>query len=76
MSRTVVIVEKDGMFGLLSLDRKPETTTLTNFDPRSRSAYFRSYGDPAEAGKDFNEALATTRDRGWSVVWSGAPNWG
>lgn len=76
MKRRVTLVEKGGMFGLLSLEKTSETTILTNYDPRGPTKYFRAFGDPDEAQRFFEESVATTRDHGWKVVWNGTPNWG
>lgn len=76
MSRVVTIVEKDGVFGLISLDRRKDTNFLTNYDSRTRSSFAESIANATEATERFHEAVAVSRDRAWSVVWTGEPNYG
>lgn len=71
----VAIVEKDGIFACLSLGITATHNVVGNYDPRSKDNpnFYRSFETVAHAESAFNENLATTRDRGWTVIYNGPP---
>lgn len=73
-------MEKDNKFALIVIDtnlpvNQATVNVVTSQDPRCRpSAHFQSFDTPAMATAAFNESLAVSRDRGWTVAHLGERN--
>lgn len=82
VKHTVAIFEKDGMFaaiGLYSANVGDGLHAVCSYDPRctpTKSIYRNAFENRQLATNSFNENVAVTRDRGWTVVFNGKPNVG
>ena len=72
----VAIIEKNGIFGLLTLDITRKANLLGRLDPRlAEPINHKAFETPAEADHWFNEyVIATVSENGWSVVFNGERN--
>lgn len=76
----VAILEKGGVFAAIGLySYADQLHAVCNFDPRADAAqrfHRASFETRTEAIATFNESVAVTRDRKWTVVYNGEPNVG
>ncbi len=52
---------------------------VANFEPRAAAdnqVYRRSFETRPQAVREFNQVIAVSRDRGWTVIYNGEPNFG
>ena len=71
-----VLLEKDGMYGVLGLLEHEGTHLLTSKDERTPKPFVTEEKNAFEARRKFDEGVATSRDRGWKVIYYGRPNYG
>lgn len=73
-----VMVEKEGMFGLFTLTFLPlaDRWVLSSQDPRHSQPVVVVANNESDARKSFDECVALSRDRGWTVVYYGRPHFG
>lgn len=78
--RRVAILEKAGTTAAISIYSCPgHLHAVANFDPRhedSSQIYRRSFETRTEAVAAFDEYIAVSRDRGWTVTYNAPPNFG
>lgn len=72
----VNIFEKEGSFGILTLDIGETHDVLGHFNGKDRVIAKKIYEDPSKSDEDYREALKITKERGWRVIYSGERNWG
>lgn len=78
--RCTAILEKAGItaaMGLYSCDG--HLHLVANFEPRAASdnqIYRRSFETRKQALTEFNQAIAISRDRGWTIIYNAEPNFG
>ena len=69
----VAIFEKAGLFGSVGIWSNGFKHYVGSYDPRcSPAVHEREFVNKGYAEKAFNEHVALTVDRGWSVAWTGA----
>ena len=82
---TLTILNKKDMFSFLGLvraemvDDDEETTPVTaivKLDPREGQPLLKQYDTRGEALRNYEEAIHTSIERGWSVVYRGRPLFG
>mgnify|MGYP000603117947 CR=1 FL=1 len=80
IKRQVAIFEKDGIYSAIGIySCEGHLHAVCNFAPRQRpeNQFYRASLETRElAFERFHESVAQTRDRGWSVVYNAAPNFG
>lgn len=76
--RRVALFEKDGIAAAIGLySCIDHVHAVCNFDPRAvpdKQFYRRAFETRELALAEFNECVALTRDRGWTVIFNGVPN--
>jgi hypothetical protein len=76
----IAIMRKGDQFALIVLDtnlpvNQATVNVVTSQDPRCRpSAHYQSFDNPTMAIAAFNESLAVSRDRGWTIAHLGERN--
>lgn len=76
MRYQAVIVVKEHRLGCLSFVSDGVKAVAGNFNNTLQNIFIKEY-DTAEAGlADFNQAVESSVERGWRVVYRGQPNWG
>ncbi len=81
----LTIMTKNSMFTFLGLvsaqlledegDNKP-ITAVVKHDPREGQPFFKEYDKSSEAIRNYEEAISTSVERGWNVIFRGTPNYG
>ncbi len=84
-STYLTIMSKNSMFsflGLLGLEMidsdeevKPVIAVI-KLDPREGQPIMREYPTRNEAIRHYQEAITTSIDRGWNIIYRGSPIWG
>lgn len=79
----LTILTKKTMFSFLGLMRAEELvdtdgrtepfTAVVKLDPREGQPIMKHFKTTSEAARNYEEAINTSIDRGWSVVYQGAP---
>ncbi|MDX2029333.1 MAG: hypothetical protein SF339_01595 [Blastocatellia bacterium] len=86
-STTLTILKKNDIFSFLGLvraelmdsDDEDVTTPITavvKLDPREGEPLLKQYETRSEALRNYEEAINTSIERGWSVVYRGQPLFG
>lgn len=78
----VAILQKGNLYAAIAVDFDCPTNTpnitlslVGSSDPRCQHPRFiQSFKNAADAENNFNEALATSRDRGWTIAHIGNRN--
>ncbi len=83
MAKTyLTILEKNGVFSFLGLleaqDSGEETdearvTAVVKLDPREERTLVKQFPERNDAIRSYEQAIRTSIDRGWRVVYRGAP---
>ncbi len=85
---TLTILKKNDLFSFLGLVRaelvddeneESESTPITavvKLDPREGAPLLKQYDTRSEALRNYEEAISTSIERGWSVVYRGHPLFG
>jgi hypothetical protein len=81
----LTILTKNSIFSFLGLVRaemigvdesiKP-VTAVVKLDPREGEPLLKQYETRGEAMRNYEEAISTSLDRGWSIVYRGRPMFG
>lgn len=81
----LTILTKNSLFSFLGLVRaemadsesknKP-ITAVVKLDPREGQPILKQFDRNSEAVRNYEEAISTSVERGWSVVYRGAPLFG
>jgi hypothetical protein len=81
----LTILTKNSLFSFLGLVRaemvdsesntKP-ITAVVKLDPREGQPILKQFDRNSEAVRSYEEAISTSLERGWSVVYRGAPLFG
>jgi hypothetical protein len=81
----LTILTKNSIFSFLGLVRaemvdlnantKP-VTAVVKLDPREGEPLLKQYETRGEALRNYEEAISTSIDRGWSIVYRGRPMFG
>lgn len=78
--RCTAILEKGGITAVIGLySGTGRVHTTANFEPRAAAdnqVYHRAWRNRTKAVREFNQALAVSRDRGWTVIYNGETNFG
>lgn len=78
--RCTAILEKGGITAAIGIySCTDHLHAVANFEPRAAAdnqVYRRSFETRTKAVREFNQALAVSRDRGWTVIYNGEPNFG
>jgi hypothetical protein len=81
----LTILTKNSIFSFLGLVRaelaEPEEnpraiTAIVKLDPREGQPLLKQFETRREAAQSYEEALSTSIERGWSVVYRGQPLYG
>jgi hypothetical protein len=82
----LTILTKNAMFSFLGLapggelvdtdSRTKPFTAVVKLDPREGQAIMKHFKTSGEAVRSYQEAINTSVERGWSVVYRGAPLFG
>lgn len=81
----LTIMTKNSIFsflGLVSAELTEEggdgraVTAVVKHDPREGQPFVRQFETGREALISYEEAISTSIDRGWSVIFRGTPNYG
>jgi len=82
----LTILTKNTMFSFLGLVRSEElvdtdgrtkpSTAVVKLDPREGQPIMKHFKTPSEAARSYEEAINTSVERGWSVVYRGSPLFG
>jgi hypothetical protein len=71
-----VLLEKDDMFGVMGFYPLGYQYVMSSWDSRMDKPAIHATADPVAAKKAFDEAVALSRDRGWTILYYGKPNYG
>lgn len=78
-SRTAIL-EKDGVFAAIGIYCSPliDINAVANFDPRAHNNHVhrRSFETRSAAIAAYDENIAISRERGWTIIYNGARNSG
>ncbi|MGH9755341.1 MAG: hypothetical protein ACREA2_21390 [Blastocatellia bacterium] len=79
----LTILSKNTMFSFLGLVRAEELvdtdgrtepfTAVVKMDPREGQPIMKHFETISEAARSYQEAVNTSIERGWSVIYQGAP---
>ena len=82
----LTILSKNTMFSFLALVRAEELvdtdgqtkpfTAVVKLDPREGQPIMKHFKTTSEAARNYEDAVNTSVERGWSVVYRGAPLFG
>jgi len=82
----LTILTKNAMFSFLGLapgeelidtdSRRKPFTAVVKLDPREGQPIMKHFKTSGEAVRSYQEAINTSVERGWSVVYRGAPLFG
>jgi hypothetical protein len=82
----LTILTKNAMFSFLGLVRVEELVdtdgrtkpgaAVVKLDPREGQPIMKQFKTASEAARNYEEAINTSVERGWSVVYKGAPLFG
>ena len=82
----LTILKKNTMFSFLGLVRAEELvetdgrtkplTAVVKLDPREGQPIMKHFKTSGEAARSYEEAINTSVERGWSVVYQGTPLFG
>jgi hypothetical protein len=82
----LTILTKNTMFSFLGLVRAEELvdtdgqtkpcTAVVKLDPREGQPIMKHFKTAGEASRSYEEAVNTSIDRGWSIVYRGGPLFG
>lgn len=82
----LTILTKNTMFSFLGLVRAEELidtdgrtepfTAVVKLDPREGQPILKQFETRSEAARNYEDAINTSVERGWSVVYRGAPLFG
>jgi hypothetical protein len=82
----MTILTKNAMFSFLALVRAEELvdtdgrtkpyTAVVKLDPREGQPIMKHFKASSEAERNYEDAVNTSVERGWSVVYRGAPLYG
>jgi hypothetical protein len=82
----LTILTKNAMFSFLGLVRAEElvdtddqakpVTAVVKLDPREGQPIMKHFKTTGEAARSYEEAINTSIERGWSIVYRGAPLFG
>jgi hypothetical protein len=82
----LTILSKNTMFSFLGLVRAEELvdtdgqakpyTAVVKLDPREGQPIMKHFKTTSEATRSYEEAVNTSLERGWSIVYQGAPLFG
>jgi len=82
----LTILKKNTLFSFLGLVRAEELvdtdgrtkplTAVVKLDPREGQPIMKHFKTSGEAARSYEEAINTSVERGWSVVYQGAPLFG
>jgi hypothetical protein len=81
----LTILTKNGLFSFLGLvraemvdagDRIKPIIAVVKLDPREDQPMLKQFDSGSEATRNFEEAINTSVERGWSVVYRGRPMFG
>jgi hypothetical protein len=82
----LTILRKNAMLSFLGLMRAEELvntdgrtkplTAVVKLDPREGQPVMKHFKTSGEAARSYEEAISTSVERGWSVVYRGAPLFG
>jgi hypothetical protein len=68
-----------GLLGLEMIDSDEEVKpviAVIKLDPREGQPIMREYPTRNEAIRHYQEAITTSIDRGWNIIYRGSPIWG
>lgn len=82
----LTILTKNTMFSFLGLVRAEELvdtdgrtkpfTAVVKLDPREGQPILKQFETRSEAARNYEDAINTSVERGWSIVYRGAPLFG
>jgi len=82
----LTILTKNSMFSFLGLVRAEELvdtdgrtkpfTAVVKLDPREGQPILKQFETRGEAARNYEDAINTSIERGWSVIYRGAPLFG
>jgi len=82
----LTILKKNTLFSFLGLVRAEElvdtdgrakpVTAVVKLDPREGQPIMKHFKTSGEAARSYEEAINTSVERGWSVVYQGTPLFG
>jgi hypothetical protein len=82
----LTILSKNAMFSFLALVRAEELVdtdgqtkpfpAVVKLDPREGQPIMKHFKTTSEAARNYEDAVNTSVERGWSVVYRGAPLFG
>jgi hypothetical protein len=81
-STYLAILTKNSLFSFLGLVRaeivgadeeKRSVTAIIKLDPREGEPLLKQFETRTEAARSYEDALSTSVERGWSVVYRGQP---
>jgi hypothetical protein len=81
----LTILTKNSLFSFLGLvraemvdadDRSKAVTAVVKLDPREDQALLKQFETNHEAVRSYEEAVNTSVERGWAVVYRGTPLFG
>jgi hypothetical protein len=82
----LTILTKNSMFSFLGIVRAESlvdldgqtrpVTAVVKLDPREREPLMKQYDTNSEARRNYEDAVNTSVERGWSVVYRGQPLFG
>ena len=80
----ITILTKHSLFSFLGLvraqlvesdDETRPFTAIVKLDPREGQPLLKQFSSVGEAVRSYEDALSTSLERGWSVVYRGRPLW-
>jgi hypothetical protein len=78
----ITILAKTGMYSILGITTAPvfddsgelrAATTIAKLDPRENSPVYKPFDTANEATLHYQQAIDTSLERGWLVVYQGTP---
>ncbi len=82
----LTILTKNSMFSFLGLVRAEElvdtdggtklVTAVVKLDPREGQPFMKQFDTSGEAVRNYEDAINTSIERGWSIVYRGTPLFG